>query len=126
MCQIVIVEIDLTNAGLSKYEEVTAIFFAYLDKVKEWLTDAHQGKAEFVLFEEVKTMNDLGFTMYKVPDQTDNVCAITTQMVWSRFDSADLNLTQFDSEAAHYDYGFSQIDLELTQFDFESTQFDLQ
>ena len=60
---IAIIDLTLTDFGLKNYELVYSIVFAYLEQAKKWLMEK-----DFFLFTEAKTMADISFDMYKVPD----------------------------------------------------------
>lgn len=72
------IEFELTEAGLLNYKKVLALIFAYIDRVRdEWLA---AGEA-LPLFEEMKTISNLSYNVYTVPDQCENTCALSQAMI---------------------------------------------
>ena len=63
------IEISLTEFGLQNYSKVLAIVFEYFKIVQEeWLSDNMLN-----FFEETKTMHDLNFRVYTLPETEEHV-----------------------------------------------------
>jgi secreted Zn-dependent insulinase-like peptidase len=78
ICDLVCVEITLTELGFLNYVRVLSLLTDYIKQATGWLSE------ELSVFSETKTMGELSFRYaYKVPDQMDNVCELATSLIFS-------------------------------------------
>ena len=76
--RILTLEFELTETGVLAYREVIALVFEYLRIVRdEWLANDET----LSLFEEYRTISQLSYDIYTVPDAEENVCYLAGLMV---------------------------------------------
>ena len=75
-----ILEMELTDEGVTNYKKVLALIFEYMNIVcNQWLAK----NQSIDLFDEIKLVSDLSFDCFDmIPDPETHVCALSEALIY--------------------------------------------
>lgn len=78
------IQLNLTEEGVTEYKQVIAGVFAYINRELISSLASFESFEDFEFYKELRSMCDNGFNYFKICDAMDNVCELSTEMIFTK------------------------------------------